>query len=296
MKPLKMALVFVILLALIAAVFSLVQADDGEDEDSAEVEMVVRVVSPRPSGGVVGGDGGGRRDTTPPVISGLGLCPDVAVTETTADICWITDELGDSQVEFWASEHMLSPLDERLLFKHHVRLTDLTPATTYHYCAMSCDFAGNLAISDEQTFTTLGEVPVADFTLDSFFISPEEVDIGEPVTLGVSVTNIGNATGSYTVILEINGIAEATEEVTLDAGASTDVAFTTQKDVPGIYMVEVDGSSGSFTVKEEVAPTTPSASEEPPSRVNWAILGPVIGISVFLAVFLPIRVRGRGVR
>lgn len=97
MKPLKIALVFVILLALIATVSPLVQADDGEDEDSAEVEMVVRVVSPRPPGGVVGVGGGGRRDTTPPVISGLGLCPDVVATETTADICWITDKLGDSQ-------------------------------------------------------------------------------------------------------------------------------------------------------------------------------------------------------
>jgi len=190
----------------------------------------------------------------------------------------VTPAVVCGDVEFWVSEHMLSPLDERLVFEHHVRLTDLTPATTYHYCTMSCDCAGNLCISDEQTFTTLGKIAVADFILDSLSISPEEVNIGEPVTLGVSVTNIGNATGSYTVILEINGIAEATEEVTLDAGASTDVAFTTQKDVPGIYMVEVDGLSGSFTVREEVAPTTPSAPEEPPSRVNWAILGPIIGV------------------
>jgi len=52
---------------------------------------------------------------------------------------------------------MLSTLDETLVTDHHVNLAGLTPATTYHYKTMSVDAAGNLAVSPEYTFTTLGK-------------------------------------------------------------------------------------------------------------------------------------------
>ena len=105
-----------------------------------------------------GGGGGGGGDTTPPVILNVKLCPE-GNTETTATICWTTYELSTSQVEYWASPSTLSPLDTTLVINHHVGLTDLTPGTTYHYKAMSKDNAGNLAVSTEYTFTTLGQAP-----------------------------------------------------------------------------------------------------------------------------------------
>lgn len=109
----------------------------------------------RPGGG---GGGGGRRDTDPPRISDIGLCYE-EVTETTANICWKTNEKSSSQVEYWASPSEFSTLDETLVTEHHVELTGLTPSTTYHYRTMSEDAAGNLAISDVQTFTTKGKAP-----------------------------------------------------------------------------------------------------------------------------------------
>jgi len=99
--------------------------------------------------------GGG--DTTPPRISNISLCG--GVTETTADICWITNERSTSQVEYSASPSMLSPLDKILVTEHHVHLSGLTPGTTYYYRAMSKDRAGNLAVSPEYTFTTLEKPP-----------------------------------------------------------------------------------------------------------------------------------------
>ena len=199
------------------------------------------------------GGGGPAADTTPPVISNVGSCF-AGVTETTADICWTTNELSTSQVEYWTSPSMLSPLDETRVIDHHVHLTGLTPGTTYNYKTMSRDAAGNLAVSDEDTFTTL-EAPAAAFVSSALRISPTEVNIGEEVTIRVSVTNIGNAAGSYEVILKIEDVVVATEEVTLNAGASEEVTFTTAKDVAGSYSVVVDGLSGSFTVvAPEVAP------------------------------------------
>jgi len=120
------------------------------------VDLTATIAAPPGGGG--GGGGGPAPDTTPPVISAVSLCP-VGVTETTADICWTTNEPATSQVEYWASPATLSPLDETLVTDHHVHLAGLTPATTYHYKTMSVDAAGNLAVSPEYTFTTLEKPP-----------------------------------------------------------------------------------------------------------------------------------------
>ena len=128
--------------------------------DITRVDLTATIEEPvTPTGGGGGGFGGGG-DTTPPRISDIVHCYE-GVTETTADICWETNEKSTSQVEYWASLSMLSPLDETLVIEHHVQLTSLTPGTTYHYQTMSMDRYDNLAISDVYTFTTLGEAPEA---------------------------------------------------------------------------------------------------------------------------------------
>jgi len=77
-------------------------------------------------------------------------------------------------------------------------------------------------------------------------------------------------------------------------GFSKELIFTILKDVAGTYSVDVDGLAGSFRVKEKPVPTPPVVPVvPPPPRVNWAILGPIIGVVVFLAIFLPIRLRKR---
>jgi len=119
-----------------------------------EIKLEVAPTPPPPAGGVI------PPDTTPPTITGVWLCG-IGATETTANICWTTNELSTSQVEYWTSPSMLSPLDETYVTEHHVELTDLTPGTTYYYKTMSRDKAGNLAVSDEYTFTTLWEEEVA---------------------------------------------------------------------------------------------------------------------------------------
>lgn len=119
-----------------------------------EIKSEVAPSPPPPSGG-----GGFAPDTTPPTISGIRHCEE-GVTETTADICWTTNEASTSQVEYWNSPSMLSPLDEAYVLEHHIQLADLTPGTTYYYKTMSKDRAGNLAVSDEYTFTTLEEEPI----------------------------------------------------------------------------------------------------------------------------------------
>ena len=240
------------------------------------------------AGGGGGGGGGEGPDTTPPIISGVLLCPE-GVTETTADICWITDESSTSQVEYWASPSMLSPLDETMVTVHQVQLTGLAPCTTYTYLTMSRDAADNLAVSDEHTFTTLGEVPATAFTSSDLSISPGEVQIGETVNISAQVTNTGNCPGSYTVTLKINDAVEATEDIIVNAGASEEVTFTTAKDVAGSYSVDVNGLSGSFIVKEEVVPPPPPPEEKPPlvkPPINWFLIGGIIAGVVIVGLLI----------
>ncbi|MCK4242050.1 MAG: fibronectin type III domain-containing protein [Dehalococcoidia bacterium] len=110
--------------------------------------------------GYGGGGGGEPRDTTPPVISGESASD---VTDTSATISWITDEPSTSQVEYWPGS--LSALDKTLVTSHSVTLTNLAPGTTYYYKTMSADDAGNLAVSDEYTFTTLAAPAPANWAL-----------------------------------------------------------------------------------------------------------------------------------
>lgn len=102
-------------------------------------------------------DGDVPRDTVAPRISNVSLCT-MGVTDTTADICWLTNEESTSQVEYWASPRILSPLDETRCTEHNIHLSDLTPGTSYSYRTMSKDEAGNLAVSDVYTFTTLDKL------------------------------------------------------------------------------------------------------------------------------------------
>jgi len=239
-----------------------------------------------------GGGGGGAPDTTPPTISDI-LASNIS--ETSADISWKTDEKSTSQVEYWSSPSKFSPLDETRVINHLVHLTGLIPGTTYHYKTMSKDAADNLAVSDEHTFTTLGKAPAATFSAGNLSISPSEVNIGETITISVTVTNTGDLAGSYKVTLKINGVVEATKDVTLDAGGSEEVGFTTTKDVAGSYSVEVDGLKGSFTVKEKPAPPPPPPVTPPPVKppVNWPLIGGIIAgvVVVGLLIFFLARRR-----
>jgi predicted outer membrane repeat protein/parallel beta-helix repeat protein len=249
------------------------------------------------TGSVFGGGGTpmlspiGTGDTTGPIISEVATNCYGGVTETTADICWITNEPATSQVEYEASPGMLSPIDTNLVTTHHIQLTGLTPGTTYHYRTMSRDAYFNLTVSEWFTFTTLGGVtPAAAFTSSDLIISPAEVASGETVAIGVLVTNTGDLAGSYQVTLEINGVAEETIEVTLDAGAGEVVSFTVSRDEAGSYSVLVDGLSGSFSVTEPDTsqPTSPATTEEEPTSNIWPIVGGVIAavVVIGLAVFV----------
>ncbi len=108
-------------------------------------------------------------------------------------------------------------------------------------------------------FSVLAYTRPAAFTTSALTISPFEVDIGKRVTISTLITNTGDLAGNYEVTLKINNLVVAIKYITLAAGDSQKVTFTTAKDVAGTYAVNVDGLSGIFTVKVPPAPPKPAA-------------------------------------
>jgi hypothetical protein len=170
-------------------------------------------------------------------------------------INWTTNEKSTTQVKYGASPESLSPLDETTVTEHVVELTDLNPYTTYRFWVMSRDQASNLAVSEEYSFTTLGEP--ATFTVSALEVSPSEVNTGKPVNISVTVTNIGDVAGSYEVTLSISagsGSEIMKQVVELDAGASQKVTFIATKEVASVFTASVGDLKASFTVKEAPQP------------------------------------------
>jgi hypothetical protein len=124
-------------------------------------------------------------------------------------------------------------------------------------------------------------VPAA-FSAGSLKVTPAEVEIGETVGISVLLHNTGEESGSYPLALRINGTAAETKEITLAGGESKTVVFTTAMEEAGDYPVAVDGLSDSFTVNQ--APFS--------LPFGWNMLVP-IGVGVFLATFIPVRMRRR---
>jgi len=112
---------------------------------------------------------------TPPVISQI-------VADTTSDISatisWITDEPATGQIDYGETKEygMSSISDEPLSTNHKVRVSGLTPNTTYYLLIKSSDQCGNEATANKMIITareiTYGErvgQRALDFTLPYFY-------------------------------------------------------------------------------------------------------------------------------
>ncbi|MBN1443388.1 MAG: family 10 glycosylhydrolase [Planctomycetes bacterium] len=100
----------------------------------------------------------GTLDTVSPVISGVAAS---GILADEATVRWHTDERAEGWVEYGPSSALGSTAaGASQLFDHAVRLTGLTPLTTYHFRAAASDAAGNTARSPVATFRTASGGPV----------------------------------------------------------------------------------------------------------------------------------------
>lgn len=106
--------------------------------------------------------------------------------------------------------------------------------------------------------------PACDCKIIQLTVSPYEVNVDEPVTVGVLITNPCDEDRICEVVLKIDGVIEDRKEVLVKAGETKQVLFTTSKHSAGTYSVEVNGYyAGTLVVKEVVFPTPPPPMPKP---------------------------------
>jgi uncharacterized cupredoxin-like copper-binding protein len=97
-----------------------------------------------------------------------------------------------------------------------------------------------------------GVPPRMDFVVGGLSVIPMQVKEGDPVTISATVTNRGASLNKYSMVFRINHVVEHIAEMSLGPGASQTATITVNKEAPGDYYVEVDGSRGLFTVLERI--------------------------------------------
>ena len=103
-------------------------------------------------------------------------------------------------------------------------------------------------------------IPPAKFSLSDLKLSSNTVDPGESITIQTTVNNIGGSTGNCTVILKVNDEIISSQDVVLEAGGNQNITFTVSKDIPGEYIIDINGKTAKFTAIEPIAEKTPEIS------------------------------------
>ena len=93
-------------------------------------------------------------------------------------------------------------------------------------------------------------VAPASFVTSGLSIEPESAQIGETIAISVEVSNVGGLEGSHLVELKVDGSSEQEREVSLEPEGSETVLFEYSSTASGVFTVDVDGLSSSFTVFE----------------------------------------------
>jgi len=108
------------------------------------------------------------------------------------------------------------------------------------------DPATNTLMADVSHFTAFAIITVvpavappapAAFSVSSLSVQPAEVEPSEITTVSIVVANTGGESGSYTVVLKIDGVKEAEERVTIADGSSQTVSFSVIREEAGSYTV-----------------------------------------------------------
>ena len=105
-------------------------------------------------------------------------------------------------------------------------------------------------------FTIIAHTRPAAIVVSDLTISPTEVNAGEVVTIGVQVANNGDLASSSNLTLKVNNVSVATKDISVASGATQTVEFTVTEDAGGTYNVDINGLTGTFTVKPPPTPAT----------------------------------------
>lgn len=115
----------------------------------------------------------------------------------------------------------------------------------------------------------------AKFEVSNLTVSPLQAQPNQEVSISIDVANIGGKNGDYNLELKVDGAVKSTTLVTVAAGKSQTVNFTTTGDTAGKHQVEIAGLVSEFEVIKAAVPF----------NINWWLIGSIIGIIIVLAIW-----------
>jgi len=118
----------------------------------------------------------------------------------------------------------------------------------------------------------------AEFQVSELELSSQSVKAGETVTITATVTNIGDAEGTYELTLKINDEIKDSKEITLAADKSQTVSFSVIAENSGDQIVELNGATDFFNVQSSFGGMFPS--------YLWIIVGAIVGVLILLIIVL----------
>ncbi|KXA93224.1 hypothetical protein AKJ66_02535 [candidate division MSBL1 archaeon SCGC-AAA259E22] len=107
---------------------------------------------------------------------------------------------------------------------------------------------GSFKVSSGELLKTVEVVEPAEFNIENLRLSPEEVKLGETVTISVDIRNTGGVKGSEKLGLRIDSSLEKSKYVTLAPEESTTMSFNVKKKTSKSYSVKIGSLSSSFKV------------------------------------------------
>ncbi len=137
-------------------------------------------------------------------------------------------------------------------------------AAVWRKLSTTVDSRRNVAYADVSHFSTVGLLAPtaapgpARFEAHDLSLSPTRVAPLGKVLASVTVTNSGGTTGTYQIEVLINAEHSQTQDIVLGPRESRTLRFVVARSRPGVYVVDVAGLTGEFTV---VAPAT--AGDDP---------------------------------
>jgi hypothetical protein len=98
-------------------------------------------------------------------------------------------------------------------------------------------------------YTVIAYTKLTAFTGSNLLTSPVAVAPGDKVTITLVIANNGAQADVHDVALKMDNVIVATQKVSLNAGASQLLTFTTSSTVLGSHTVNVAGLTATFTVR-----------------------------------------------
>lgn len=90
--------------------------------------------------------------------------------------------------------------------------------------------------------------PKSGFVVGDLLVHPVVGQPNETINVSISVANNNSTWGIYVLELRINGVKEAGEAVNVDAGGREEVSFKVTRDLPGDYVVFINGLYATFAI------------------------------------------------